>query len=129
VNRFREYIAELAGFNENIHKYLGSLHSRLQVLDVSNARYREAFGDLDDYIYSQSPAVSRTGMDTTYRSNDVNRATSLSQDPEDGFVYMASGDQDAFDGFDKHYAEEQVVQTTVNGLPTPTYTVSFPYSG
>lgn len=126
MNRFRNYIAELAGFNENIHKYLGSLHSRLQILEAENARYCDRFGDLDDHIYSRSPAVSRPRMGTTYRNNDFGRTRSPSQDLEASFMYMAPGDQDVFVGADEHYAVEQVVQTTVNGLPTPTYTVSPP---
>jgi len=121
VNRFRDYIAELAGFNENIHKYLGSLHSRLHVLEVENARFREGFKDLDDYVYSRSP---RLGTGATYRNNDVSRTRPPSQDPEESFIYMAPGDEDVFEGANEHYAEEQVMQTTANGLPTPTYTVS-----
>jgi hypothetical protein len=125
VSRFRTYVAELAGFNENIHKYLGSLHNRLQVLEVDIVRYREAFGALDDHVYPRSPTVSRAGMGTTYCNNSIHRMGSLSPESEDGFVHMGSDEYHAFDGA-QHVGDvdKQILQTTLNGLPTPTYTVS-----
>jgi hypothetical protein len=128
VNRFRAYVAELAGFNENIHKYLGSLHSRLQVLEVNVVRYREAFGALDDHVYSQSPTVSRAGMGTTYCNNNIPHTRYLSSEPEESFVHVPSDDYHAFDAAQQaEDVDKQIVQTTVNGLPTPTYTVSTPH--
>jgi hypothetical protein len=129
VSRFRAYVAELAGFNENIHKYLGSLYSRLQVLEVDIVRYREAFGALDDHVYPRSPTVSRAGMGTRYYNNSIPRMGSLSPDSEEGFIHMVSDDYHAFDVAQQvGDVEKPILQTTVNGLPTPTYTVSTPYA-
>lgn len=119
------HVADLAVFNENIHKYLSSLNGRLQVLEVDNARYREAFGELETHVHSRSSAGLRVKLSTTYADNSGLIATTQTPKPKESFVYMASDDDDAFDAAAGE-VESQVEQTTVEGLPTPANTVSIP---
>lgn len=136
--RHRAIVSQLAGFNENVHSYLCTLHERVQVLEADNAHYREIFqgSERDQYLRSRSRSRGRTrisyrgAVDSRSRSPSLQREGSIMSTLSTVSMGFSDTEEDAKGTVSSRqalYGAEEITETIVGGLPTPTLTVSIPH--